>query len=395
MSIQLPPDGSQGRLLRLTAILFLCYLAIGISLPVVPVFVTRQLGLGNVWAGLSVGALFFVTIATRAFAGSLADRRGSRLVTLTGLALYLLSALVAVLSGLPSSPPGLAYPVLIAARLVQGGAESLVTVGVISWGIGLVGAANSGRVLALVGAAIYGALAVGGPLGLALFEHFGFAGAMFACGLIAALGMLLIGSLPADEAHPDARRPTSSAVLSLVWRHGVVVCLQGIGFAAISAFFALHFQHMGWARAGLGMSAFGCGFVLVRLFLGHLPDRLGGSRVALASLAIESVGQIMIWGAASPELALLGAFLTGLGCSMIFPAMGRELVQRVPPQLRGAALGSFSAFQDLAYGLTGPLAGLLADHAGYRSVFMTGGAGAAAALLIVMILCRQSNRVMA
>lgn len=389
MSSPAIPLGSQARLLRLTAILFFCYLAIGISLPVVPVFVTRQLGLGNVWAGLSVGALFFVTIATRTFAGSLADRRGARLVTLSGLALYLLSALVAALSGLPSDPHGLAYPVLIAARLCQGFGESLVTVGVISWGIGLVGAANSGRVLALVGAAIYGALAVGGPLGLALYEHLGFSGAMLACGLIAALGMLLTTAVPAVEAHPEARRPASSGVLGLVWRHGLVVCLQGIGFAAISAFFALHFQHLGWASAGLGMSAFGVGFVLVRFFLGHLPDRLGGSRVALASLAIESAGQALIWGAGSPALALLGAFLTGLGCSMIFPAMGCELVQRVPPQLRGAALGSFSAFQDLAYGLTGPLAGLLADHAGYRSVFMVGGLGAAAALLIVLGLRRK------
>ena len=71
---------------------------------------------------------------------------------------------------------------------------------------------------------------------------------------------------------------------------------------------------------------------------------------------------------------------------MIFPAMGREVVHVVAPHLRGSALGGFSAFQDLAYGLTGPLAGLLADRAGYSAVFLTGGATATFGLIIAILL---------
>jgi hypothetical protein len=47
---------------------------------------------------------------------------------------------------------------------------------------------------------------------------------------------------------------------------------------------------------------------------------------------------------------------------------------------------SLRSFQDLAYGLTGPLAGLLADRAGYGSVFLIGGTAAAAALLFALFL---------
>ena len=95
---------------------------------------------------------------------------------------------------------------------------------------------------------------------------------------------------------------------------------------------------------------------------------------------------MLIWSAGSPDLALLGAFMTGLGCSMIFPAMGREVVHLVAPHLRGTALGGFSAFQDLAYGLTGPLAGLLADRAGYSAVFLTGSLTAAFGFIIAVLL---------
>ena len=105
------------------------------------------------------------------------------------------------------------------------------------------------------------------------------------------------------------------------------------------------------------------------------------------------MGQILIWMAPHPAFALAGAFLTGLGCSMVFPSMGREVIRLVEPHLRGTALGGFAAFQDIAYGLTGPLAGLLADRAGYSRVFLIGAVGAAAGLIIAFGLKhRQLSR---
>jgi predicted MFS family arabinose efflux permease len=113
----------------------------------------------------------------------------------------------------------------------------------------------------------------------------------------------------------------------------------------------------------------------------------------MASLGTEALGQWLIWSAATPGAALAGAFLTGLGCSLVFPAMGREVVRLVAPNLRGTALGAFAAFQDIAYGCTGPLAGLVADRAGYGGVFMVGGAAALGGLALAFGLRRaQAGR---
>ena len=64
--------------------------------------------------------------------------------------------------------------------------------------------------------------------------------------------------------------------------------------------------------------------MLVRVLFGHLPDRFGGLPVAVSSLAVETIGQVLIWSAPDPGLALAGAFLTGLGCSLIYPPWGER-----------------------------------------------------------------------
>jgi MFS family permease len=391
MAFQSINDPAQRRLLLLTAVFFVCYLCVAMPLPIVPVFVTGQLGFSNVWAGLGVGAAFFSTIVTRGYAGTLSDRRGAKTALARGLVFYAVGAIISLLAGLLSATPLIAFLVLLAGRLLLGLGESLVGIGVVAWGFDLVGLARSSRVLALIGAAIYGALAVGGPVGLAIFNWFGFAGVMAVSAVLPCFGLLAIWRMAGTPPHPDVARPSFWTVLGKIWWHGSIVGLQGIGFAAIGAFFVLYFLDRHWGYAGLGLTAFGGGFVLVRILLGHLPDKVGGLPVAIGSLAVEAVGQALIWSAPTPAIALAGAFLTGLGCSMVFPSMGREVVRLVEPHLRGTALSGFSAFQDLAYGLTGPIAGLLADRAGYNSVFLIGAVAAICGFIIALYLRRTST----
>ena len=179
------------------------------------------------------------------------------------------------------------------------------------------------------------------------------------------LGLVAIHRFPAVSPHAG-KRESFFRIIGRIWRAGSAVGLQGVGFAVLGAFFSLYFMSRGWSYAGLGLTFFGVGFVLVRLLCGHLPDRIGGTPVAIVSLAVEAFGQYLLWLAPGPRAALVGALLTGFGCSMVFPSMGSEVVKQVPAHLRATAMGGFAAFQDLAYGATAPLVGFLADSRAIR-----------------------------
>jgi len=376
------------RLLWLSLTLFLSYLSVAMALPVVSIHVRHDIGLNDALGGLAVGISFASTIVTRNLAGRLADQKGGRVVMMRGLFVYTLASLVCLGSAVVTLPAVWSYTVLILGRLLLGLGESLAVVGMISWGLGVMGPQRSGRVISLMGMGMYGSFAAGGPLGLALSDAFGFSGLMVVCALLPLVGIAMSWPVAGVAPRAQGRRESFWRILGRIWRPGATVGLQGVGFAALGAFISLYFQDRGWPHAGWGLTGFGLGFVLMRLLCGHLPDRIGGTRVALASLVVEAVGQALLWQANGPWVALAGAVLTGLGCSMVFPAMGVEVVRRVPASQHGTAVGGFAAFQDLAYAGTGPVAGLFAGAFGYANVFLLG----LAAALLGLWMAWQAHR---
>ncbi|MDR3088482.1 MAG: arabinose transporter [Desulfobulbaceae bacterium] len=380
-------------LLSNTAALFISYLAVAMPLPVVSVHVTNELGFANSLGGLAVGLAFLATIFTRGPSGRLADRQGGKRCMMIGLLLYALASGVCCASVSFALDSAWSFALLLAGRLLLGVGESLTMIGMLSWNIALLGPQRSGLVFSLVGASVYGAIGAGGPLGLWLFEHFGFAKMMLVCCPLPLVGWLVIRAAPDSPPVVVAAAHGSAVsffrVLAAIWRQGAIVGSQGVGFAALGAFISLYFSSKGWPHAGFSLTFFGVGFVLMRLACGHLPDKFGGGPVAIGSLGVAAIGQLLLWLAPMPEIAQLGAFCAGVGCSLVYPAMGVEVVRITRPELRGAALGGFAIFQDVAYGLTAPLAGLFADRFGYPVVFFLGLIAALLGLLLAVTATRR------
>jgi predicted MFS family arabinose efflux permease len=177
-------------------------------------------------------------------------------------------------------------------------------------------------------------------------------------------------------------------VLGAVKLPGLGLTCASAGFAMINAFVALLFVQRGWGGAALAFTSLGSGFIAARLVAGHLPDQVGGARVAMVCVLLEAVGQLLLWSSPTPLLACAGAAFTGAGYSLAFQSFGVEAVRRVPPQSRGAAMGGYVVFQDVSMGLAAPLGGWFAAHAGLASVYLAGAAAALCAAGLAAMLAR-------
>ena len=176
--------------------------------------------------------------------------------------------------------------------------------------------------------------------------------------------------LPLAPVLPASRaRASFTRVIKAVWMLGVGLALSSIGFGAITTFIVILFAQNGWKQACLAFTLLSAFFMLGRVFLGHLPDRTGGAKVALVCLITEAVGQACIWLAPSSVLAFAGAAMTGLGYSMVYPGLGVEAVRAASPDQHGVVMGAYTTFLDLALGVAGPALGLAASLAGIKLIY--------------------------
>jgi MFS family permease len=369
------------------AALFSGYLAVGLPLPVIPLFVHDKLGFSNLIVGLAIGIQFLATVLTRGYAGRLTDHHGGKRSALQGAAVSAFGGLLYLVAAMPAFSPAISLAVIVVGRVVAGFGESQFVTGCVSWSIASVGPQRAGMSMSWTGIAMFAALAIGAPIGMTLYQAYGLEAAMVAC-IVAPLIAAVIAFRELSYTSPAGQRLPFLEVIGQIWPEGLGLMLQGVGLSGLTAFASLYFAARSWDHAGVVMTAFGIGFIFVRMVLGSLPDRMSGYRVALWSLVVEAIGQAMLWGAPHEIVALAGALVTGLGCALVFPALGVEALKRVLPANRGSAMGAFVAFLDIAYGVSGPAAGVIAGQFGYAAVYLF---GAACALLGAVLVISARN----
>jgi MFS family permease len=376
-------------LLPIMAIAFTAFLITGLAMPVLPLHIHLGLGLDTTVVGAVAGSQFAAALGSRLWAGHYADTRGAKRATVVGLLGAAAAGLLYLLSLRFVETPALSVAILLLGRALLGGAESFMITSAVSWGLARVGRDRTGTAIAWIGAAMWGAFAIGAPLGSALYAGAGFAVIAVATTLLPLATLLLVAALRPDV--PQARgRVALARVLRAVWLPGSGMALACLAYGGLTTFVTLLFSARGWSPEWPGVTAFAGAFIAARVLFGQLADRIGGSRVALVFTIVEAAGLALIWLAPSAAFAIVGAALAGFGWSLVYPGFGQEAVRRAPPESRGLATGAYTAFLDLALGVTSPALGLVASWAGIGAVFQVSGLVVLGAAGIALRLLQSS-----
>lgn len=368
---------------------FIAFLCIGLPIAVLPGHVHDVLGYSAVVAGLTIGIQYLSTLLSRPMAGRLADSLGTRRTIAYGLIGIGISGLLTWASALLVGVSLLSLGLLLVARVLLGVAQGLIGVGTLSWGIGQVGAEHTARVISWNGIASYGAIAIGAPVGVMLAQETGFYAIGLALTAMAVLALLVIRTQPSLPVMRGERLPFWAA-FGRVAPCGLALTLASIGYGTLTTFVTLFYLERGWSGAAWCLSAFGVCFIVSRLLFVNAVNQWGGYRVAVACMAVETLGLTLLWLAPSPVLALVGAGLTGFGLSLVYPALGVEAIKQVPPTSRGAGLGAYAVFFDLALAIAGPVMGFVAAHLGYAWIFCVAALLSLLGVGLVLTLLRRS-----
>ena len=360
-----------GRLVSLPFVLavlviFGVSMTIGMLLPVLPVYAKGPLDAGSVGVGLAVAAASPTAFLFQPLAGRLGDRRGRRVLVISGP--LIVAASVAAYSLTDT------LWALAALRLLSGIGEALVFVGAATIVNDLAPEERRGEAVSLYSLGVWGGLAIGPVLGEAAlgdsrYDTVWLAAASCALGA-AVVGLAIPETRPAPK--PDAAAPPRF-IHPAALGPGLVLVASLFGFAGFNAFVALYARDLGLDGSGSVFFVFAVIVFGIRVLGRRLPDQLGAKRASGTAIALLATGLFTIGIWSQPVGLFVGTAVFAMGTALAFPALMTLAVTGAPAAERSSVIGTFSACLDVGFAVGALTLGGVAAIAGYQGVFIVAG----------------------
>ena len=359
------------------------FVADGLTLPTAPRFAAGPLGADSVAVGLSIGAFSVTALLLRPWTGQLSDRYGRRPMMLIGSTLLTAALLLHVVA--------VSLPIFVAARLLMGTAEAFVFVAAFAAAADLAPDARRGEALSYFSLALYLGIGIGPPIGESILGAWGFNAVWFTAAGIAVLsGLLALGV-------PDTRAVDQDVAVRRGLLHprgvlpGLVLLAGAWGMAGYFAFVSLYALHLGLDGAAPFLSVYAAVVIGLRVVGAKLPDRLGARRLSGIALVVGAVGLGIIGLWADPTGLMVGTILFAAGVAYSFPALSLLAISSVPASERGAVLGTYTAFLDLAFGLGPVSVGAMVAGYGYGAAFVAAGGVSLLGVVVLVVGLRPQS----
>src|SRR5580765_1231386 len=220
---------------RITGSAMAYFIAIGITLPVLPVYVEDTLHGSGTAVGITVGAFAVSAALLRPLVGRIGDARGRSILVLGGASIAGISVLAYALFD------SLSW--LVAMRLLTGVGEAAMFVGAATAVQDLAPNSRRGEATSYFSVAVYGGLAIGPLIGETVRTHWGVHPVWFVSAGFCFLALLIGLGMP--TARPDVPQVVAAGARRRYFhpaavRPGIVLALSTTGYAGFVAFVPLY-----------------------------------------------------------------------------------------------------------------------------------------------------------
>jgi MFS family permease len=346
---------------------FLFYLSFCFILPVMPLYVA-DLGGTPAQLGLIIGGFAFTAMLLRPPGGWIIDTQGNRLVLLAGMAIFMLASLAyaAVRS----------VNAILLVRLFHGMGMGLFPTAATVVVAELSPLTRRGEAMGWFGIANSVALILGPAAGTVVAGWMGYSVLFLVAGGTALLGLLCLLLLPRigqpsgwkggvrwRDFFSRAAVLPSSVLLFLCLPYGMMV-----------AFIPIIAARRGLGNPGTFYTVFALAAFLVRAKAGEMSDRRGRGAVILPGMLLAALAFTVLGVTSGPIGVLTGAAIFGLASGSAQPALMALTTDRVPPEERGKAMGTFYTAWELGIASGAAGAGWLLSVTDFAALFLVGAA---------------------
>lgn len=314
--------------------------------------------------GLVVGALGISGMVTRPLVGVWVDTGNRRRWQRLGAIVTVITFVGYALSPNPW--------VTIGFRFVHGIAMGLFTTAQLAIVSGMLTERRRGLGMGLYQSANAISQMYGAPLMVAIVASASFSAA-FGTAAVFSAGALLTAALVRDvegvALERGPRRPRTWISKPAVVPATVFLTMTTT-VGAVQAFLPLFAGERNLGNVGLFYTVWGFSLLLSRALSGALSDRVGRGRVILPSLVLGSLSLFLLASAHSQLVLLASAVIYGLSFAAVQVTVLALIVDRTPPEGRGAGAATYTMAWDVGAVLGGILLGVVIDQTSYALGFV-------------------------
>lgn len=353
-------------------------------LATLPVYVV-EVGGSESETGFVIGAFALAALLLRPFVGQMADRWGRRLLILSGAGVLVASGLLYNATVSVSS--------LLALRVLHGAGWAALGTGLATLIADIVPETRRGEAVGYYGMSTNLAMSIGPALGVVIHRVRGFSTLFFSSAAVALVAVVLSLSLSDPFRRRSGDPPGRGAILERsALFPSLVMGLMALTYASIISFLPLFAAKQGIENPGIFFTIFAVVIIVARGPLGRLSDRRGRGTVVVPGLVALAVGLAVLAFASSLPLFSVVALLYGVGFAAVQPALMAFTIDRVKPESRGAAMGTYIAAMDLGIGVGSFLWGFVAQFSGFSVMYLSAGGVALAAAIAFLLGCRHQSK---